>query len=188
MASTSRFCNQPIKSRPGQRCTNLAKHDVEGIKCCGKHTNFIVGKRSSIESSPSPTFGPFCCSICMDECGKVSDSCTTICNHRFHKACLLKWERSAEKGRTKFTCPLCRKELPSKIATFRSTSTEENDRVRVRLQLEDLMTHFRDINQANTNTTLAHLNYLINRGGMDAVATAVDRLITDLSDRRRVEI
>jgi hypothetical protein len=50
------------------------------------------------------------------------------------------------------------------------------------------MTHFRDLNQDNTNATLAHLNYLINRGGTDAVATAVDRLITDLSDRREVEI
>ena len=135
MASTSRFCNQPIKSRPGQRCTNLAKHDVEGVKCCGKHIKFIVDKRSL----PPPTFGPFDCSICMDQCGKVSDSCTTICNHRFHKACLSKWEESAMKGGKIFTCPLCRNKLPSKIEKSISASIANDEPLRFRLQLEQLI-------------------------------------------------
>lgn len=174
MASTSRFCNQPIKSRPGQRCTNIAKHDVEGVKCCGKHINFIVDKRSL----PPPTFGPFDCSICMDQCGKVRDSCTTICNHRFHKACLSKWEESAMKGGKKFTCPLCRNKLPSKIEHVKSN----DERLRFRLQLEQLMEGLRAVNQENTIAALAHLDYLITHGGIDAVAVAVDGVITRLSN------
>jgi len=174
MASTSRFCNQPIKSRPGQRCTNIAKHDVEGVKCCGKHINFIVDK----QSLPPPTFGPFDCSICMDQCGKVSDSCTTICNHRFHKACLSKWEESAVKGGKIFTCPLCRNELQSKIAK----SIANDEPLRFRLQLEQLMASLRALNQENANATLAHLDYLINNGGIDAVAAAVDGVITEVSN------
>ena len=174
MVSTSRFCNQPIKSRPGQRCTNLAKYDVKGVKCCGKHINFIVDKRSL----PPPTFGPFNCSICMDQCGKVRDSCTTICNHRFHKACLSKWEESAVKGGKIFTCPLCRNELQSKIAK----SIANDEPLRFRLQLEELMESMRALNQENTDATLAHLDYLINHVGMDAVAVAVDGIITRLSN------
>jgi hypothetical protein len=178
MASTSRFCNQPIKSRPGQRCTNLAKHDVEGVKCCGKHIKFIVDKRSL----PPPTFGPFDCSICMDQCGKVSDSCTTICNHRFHKACLSKWEESAPKGGKKFTCPLCRNKLPSKIEKSISASITNDEPLRFRLQLEELMTSLRALNQENSNVTLAHLDYLINHAGIDEVAVAVDGVITRVSN------
>ena len=178
MASTSLLCNQHIKSRPGQRCTNLAKHDVEGVKCCGKHINFIVDKRSL----PHPTVGPFDCSICMDQCGKVSDSCTTICNHRFHKACLSKWEKSAVKGGKLFTCPLCRNELPSKI----ENSIANDEPLRFRLQLEQLMASLRALNQENANATLDHLDYLINHGGIDAVAVAVNGVITDVSNSLQV--
>jgi hypothetical protein len=82
------------------------------------------------------------------------------------------------KGGKIFTCPLCRNELQSKIAK----SIANDEPLRFRLQLEQLMASLRALNQENANATLAHLDYLINNGGIDAVAAAVDGVITEVSN------
>ena len=173
------ICGQPVKSRPGKTCTNLASRDVQGVKCCGKHIGYLVRKNRT-NDVPPPPFVPFDCGICMDECGRASASCKTICNHRFHKACLSKWEHTTKSGGNAFTCPMCRKELPSKIPT-----TVSNERAQRRHQLELLMASLRDLNDANANVTVAHLEDLISHGGFDAVASAVDGIVAELSYRPR---
>lgn len=42
------------------------------------------------------------CSICTEQ---LNDTVVTICNHRFHKTCLTKWEKLSQ------SCPLCRQHL-----------------------------------------------------------------------------
>jgi hypothetical protein len=41
------------------------------------------------------------CSICLDKISTV-DTCTTLCNHKFHKTCIDTWARS--------DCPVCRQD------------------------------------------------------------------------------
>jgi hypothetical protein len=158
-------CGQPIKSRPGHTCTNLASRDVKGVECCGKHVSFLVRKN---DVPPPPSFVPFDCSICMGECKKDSDGYTTICAHKFHKACLWKWERSRKKVSQTFTCPICRKNL----------------RQELNLQLELMMASLLALNQENATSAVAHLVDLISQSSTDEVADAVDRLCRQLVDRR----
>ena len=194
------ICGQPIKSRPGQTCTNFASRNVDGVKCCGKHVSYLVRKNKVADVPPPTSFVPFDCGICMDTCESASASCKTICNHRFHKACLSKWEQITESGRKAFTCPMCRNELPrtSKTSTRTIASTAGNDhhnpllrlhlaagndRVQLRLQLEHLMASLRALNQESANATVAHLENLINQGGIDTVARAVNPVIIDIVNR-----
>lgn len=120
MASNSSLCGHPLKTRPGQTCMNRASYYSEGGRSCGKHINFIVGKEAAAPKAPKapkappvppvpPAFIPFECGICLDECKSANGVCTTICNHKFHKTCLLKWEQSRQKV---YNCPMCRKKLP----------------------------------------------------------------------------
>ena len=190
------ICGHPIKSRPGQTCTNLASRDVDGVKCCGKHVSYLVRKnyiRKALDVHPRRTsFVPFDCGICMDECGSASASCKTICNHRFHKACLSKWEERTKDGGNAFTCPMCRKELQRTYTASTSTSQSDDERIRIlmRNQLELLMESLRraedanqeDANQEDANMTLlARLENLISQNGVDVIASAVNQLISDSS-------
>ena len=180
MASTSHLCGQPLKSRPGQTCKNRASHYVVGGQSCGKHVNFLVGKETSnYRTTPPPPpatppatpFIPFDCGICMEGCRSANASCTTICNHKFHKTCLLKWERS---GRTVFNCPMCRKELPRTTTTAPRRPAE---------QLELLMMSLRALNETESNAAVTHLENLINHAGIDAVATAAARAVREGTNR-----
>ena len=120
--STSTLCGHPIKSRAGRVCTNRAKHFLAGGHSCGMHLKCINGLPTPVrELAPPPPppppseegpFVPFDCGICMDECTSAASSCETICNHRFHKNCLLSWEKA---GRSIFSCPMCRKVLPRSV-------------------------------------------------------------------------
>lgn len=195
------ICGQPIKSRPGQTCTNLASRDVDGVKCCGKHIGALVRKnhtRKAHDAPPPPSFVPFDCGICMHQCRSANTSCITICNHKFHKACLSKWEQRTHSEGKAFTCPMCRKELPSKTSTSTSTAGNSilhslrlqlpasNDRIQLRLWLEQLMASLRALNQENVNATVDHLDNLINQGGIDAVASAVHPVLIDVINRHGV--
>ena len=174
-------CGQPIKSRPGRICTNLASHDVKGVQCCGKHIRSLVRKTTPPPPPPPPSFVPFDCGICMDQCKSASASTKTVCNHRFHKACISKWELRTKHGGHAFTCPMCRKEL-QRTSTASTSTSVSNDFVQMRNQLELLMEFLRNQNQENTNATLAHLDNLISQGGVDRVASAVNELIMELID------
>ena len=196
------ICGQPVKSRPGKTCTNLASRDVQGVKCCGKHISYLVHQKAIQRAldrgppppppPPPPSFVPFDCGICMDECGSASASCKTICNHRFHKACLSKWELRTKYGGNVFTCPMCRKELQRTSTASTSTSQSDDERIRIlmRNQLELLMESLRraedanqeDANQEDANVTLlARLENLISQNGVDVIASAVNQLISDSS-------
>ena len=181
------ICGQPVKSRPGKTCTNLASRDVQGVKCCGKHISYLVRQKALQRAPPPPpppphpSFVPFDCGICMDECGRASDSSKTLCNHRFHKACLSKWELTTKLGGNAFTCPICRTELQRTYTASTSTSVS-NVRIQMRLQLEEWMAYLQDQTDENSRVTVAHLENLINQGGVDRVASAFNGLILDLSD------
>ena len=197
MASNSSLCGHPLKTRPGQTCMNRASHYLEGGRSCGKHINFIVGKEApsvpsvavpsvAVPSVAAATFIPFECSICLDECKSADASCTTICNHKFHKTCLLKWERYCRKV---FNCPMCRKKLPRTIK--RQTTSTNNDREQLREQLEVIMSTLRSHDHREANATVVHLENLINQAGVDAVARAADRIVREVLNniqRERNEI
>jgi hypothetical protein len=183
MASNSSLCGHPLKTRPGQTCMNRASHYIEGGRYCGKHINFLVGKKapsgapSGTPSAP-PAFIPFDCGICLDECKSARGVCTTICNHKFHKTCLLKWEKSSRKV---YNCPLCRKKLPRTIK--RQTPSTNDEREEFREQLELIMSTLRSRDNREGSATAAHLENLINHAGIDAVARATDRIVRELSNR-----
>jgi hypothetical protein len=50
------------------------------------------------------------CPICLNELSK-QNVCTTICNHRFHTSCLIKYSLTKK---VTVQCPLCRNELIKK--------------------------------------------------------------------------
>ena len=52
----------------------------------------------------------------------------------------------------------------------------------MRLQLEEWMAYLQDQTDENSRVTVAHLENLINQGGVDRVASAFNGLILDLSD------
>jgi len=188
MASNSSLCGHPLKTRPGQTCMNRASHYLEGGRSCGKHINFLVGKKAP-PAPPAPSgappapsaFIPFDCGICLDECKSANGVCTTKCNHKFHKTCLLKWEQSSRKV---YNCPLCRKKLPRTIK--RQTSTN-NEREELREQLELVMSTLRSSDNREGSATADHLENLINHAGIDAVARAIDRIVRELSNRNQRE-
>lgn len=191
MASNSSLCGHPLKTRPGQTCMNRASHYLEGGRSCGKHINFIVGKEAPPAPPPAPptappTFIPFDCGICLDECKSANGVCTTICNHKFHKTCLLNWEKSKRKV---YNCPLCRKKLPRTIK--RQTTSTNNERERLREQLEFVIWSLRSRDNREGNATVAHLENLISHAGIDAVARETDRIVREISNniqRERNEI
>ena len=180
MASNSSLCGHPLKTRPGQTCMNRASHYIEGGRSCGKHINFLVGKKApSVPSVAAPAFIPFDCGICLDECKSANDSCTTKCNHKFHKTCLLKWEQS---GRRVYNCPMCRKKLPRTVKRHTASTTTSD-----REQLELVMSTLRSYGHREAIATIAHLENLINQAGVDAVARASARIVRELSNRIRSE-
>ena len=177
MASNSSLCGHPLKTRPGQTCMNRASHYIEGGRSCGKHINFLVGKKAP--SVAAPAFIPFDCGICLDECKSANDSCTTKCNHKFHKTCLLKWEQS---GRRVYNCPMCRKKLPRTVKRHTASTTTSD-----REQLELVMSTLRSYGHREAIATIAHLENLINQAGVDAVARASARIVRELSNRIQSE-
>lgn len=180
MASNSSLCGHPLKTRPGQTCMNRASHYLEGGRSCGKHISFIVGKEAAAAPvaapAAAPAFIPFDCGICLDECKSANDSCTTICNHKFHKTCLLKWEQS---DRRVYNCPMCRKKLPRTVKRQTPSSSIED-----REELELIMSTLRSYGHI---ATVEHLENLINHAGIDAVARATARMVTELSNRNQRE-
>ena len=186
MASNRSLFGHPLKTRPGQTCMNRASHYIEGGRSCGKHINFLVGKKAppappAAAPAAPPAFIPFDCGICLDECKSANDSCTTKCNHKFHKTCLLKWEQS---GRRVYNCPMCRKKLPRTVKRHTaSTTTSDSDRE----QLELVMSTLRSYGHREAIATIAHLENLINQAGVDAVARASARIVRELSNRIQSE-
>ena len=187
MASNSSLCGHPLKTRPGQTCMNRASHYLEGGRSCGKHINFIVGKEAPPTAPPAPSapsgappapsaFIPFDCGICLDECKSANGVCTTKCNHKFHKTCLLKWEQS---DRRVYNCPMCRKKLPRTVKRQTPSSSIED-----REELELIMSTLRSYGHI---ATVEHLENLINHAGIDAVARATARMVTELSNRNQRE-
>jgi len=183
MASNSSLCGHPLKTRPGQTCMNRASHYIEGGRYCGKHINFLVGKKAPSGAPPTPSgppapsaFIPFDCGICLDECKSANGVCTTICNHKFHKTCLLKWEQS---DRRVYNCPMCRKKLPRTVKRQTPSSSIEE-----REDLELIMSTLRSYGRI---ATVEHLENLINHAGIDAVARATARMVTELSNRNQRE-
>ena len=168
---------------------NRASHYLEGGRSCGKHINFIVGKEAppaapAAQAPPAappaaPAFIPFDCGICLVECQSANDSCTTICNHKFHKTCLLKWEQS---DRRVYNCPLCRKKLPRTVKRHTASTTTSD-----REQLELIMSTLRSHDHREANATVVHLENLINQAGVDAVARAAARIVRELSNRIQSE-
>lgn len=188
MASNSSLCGHPLKTRPGKTCMNRASHYIEGGRSCGKHINFLVGKEAPPAAPPAappvppvaaPAFIPFDCGICLDECKSANDSCTTKCNHKFHKTCLLKWEQS---GRRVYNCPMCRKKLPRTVKRH-TASTSIDDRE----ELELIMSTLRSYGHREAIAAVNHLENLINQAGVDAVARATARMVTELSNRIQSE-
>mgnify|MGYP001274009540 FL=1 len=180
MASNRSLCGHPLKTRPGQTCMNRASHYIEGGRSCGKHINFLVGKKAppappAAAPAAPPAFIPFDCGICLDECKSANDSCTTKCNHKFHKTCLLKWEQS---GRRVYNCPMCRKKLPRTVKRHTASTTTSD-----REQLELVMSTLRSYGHREAIATIAHLENLINQAGVDAVARASARIVRELSNR-----
>lgn len=184
MASNRSLCGHPLKTRPGQTCMNRASHYIEGGRSCGKHINFLVGKKAppappAAAPAAPPAFIPFDCGICLDECKSANDSCTTKCNHKFHKTCLLKWEQS---GRRVYNCPMCRKKLPRTVKRHTASTTTSD-----REQLELVMSTLRSYGHREAIATIAHLENLINQAGVDAVARASARIVRELSNRIQSE-
>ena len=185
MASNSSLCGHPLKTRPGQTCMNRASHYIEGGRSCGKHINFLVGKKApSVPSVAAPAFIPFDCGICLDECKSANDSCTTKCNHKFHKTCLLKWEQS---GRRVYNCPMCRKKLPRTVKRHTASTTTASTTTSDREQLELVMSTLRSYGHREAIATIAHLENIINQAGVDAVARASARIVRELSNRIQSE-
>lgn len=156
-SSEATLCGHPLKTRPGSRCTNRAKHFLVGGHSCGTHLKCIQGL---------PPFAPFQCGICMDRCDKAAHACTTICNHQFHSKCLLEWEKAS---RSKFTCPLCRKDLPRSIP--RSPPHHVNG-------LMALFNTYNDIPGAED--LVQRLNSMIREHGLDRAEEIVSHMLESM--------
>lgn len=178
---SSIVCGQPIKSRPGKTCTNLASHYVVGGQSCGKHMSFLVGKETSnYQSTPPPPplmepFIPYECGICMGECRSVKTSLVTSCKHKFHKTCMLKWEKSCHRV---FNCPMCRKELPRTVPRPPS---------QISTQLELFIRSLREnLTDGQSLQTLQRLENVMNSQGSETAETIVYNVMRELENRRVV--
>jgi hypothetical protein len=68
---------------------------------------------SEIEATKNNIKHDLECSICMGRIHKKSEMIRTICNHRFHVLCLLKWYDSYKD--MEVPCPLCRRDILCKV-------------------------------------------------------------------------
>ena len=180
-SSNATLCGHPLKTRPGATCANRAKHFLVGGHSCGTHFKCIEGLPTSLRKPPAPPpppseeeqFTPFDCGICMEECTHATGSCKTICNHRFHTNCLLKWEKV---GRSSFNCPMCRKELPRSIP-----------KPPVQYVASLMSSLGRNIDQPGVAEALQRLSAIVDARGRETAETMVEEMLRNLNMMNIVE-